>query len=155
MKGQHDQVQWQRYSQLPNIVYTDGNTWTLWRSGGAWGQPLVVCSDLTDPDAPVAPDTQEALRFFNDALAWNPPFITSTQQLAHQTARRCRALRTDVGALPEETLEGLTNDWRDVLFPELEDDQFVDAYTQTVAFALLAASGLGIELSLDVDPSRV
>ena len=82
----------------------------------------------------------------------NPPLITSTQQLARQTARRCRALRADVGALPEETLKNLTDDWRDVLFPEIADDEFFDAYTQTVAFALLAASGLGIEMSLDVDP---
>ena len=151
-KVPHDKNQWQRYSQLPNIVYTDGNTWTLWRSGVACGPPLVVCSDLTNPKASVLPDPQQVLRFFGDALAWSPPLITSTQQLARQTARRCRALRADVGALPKETLESLTNDWRDVLFPELEDDEFVDAYTQTVAFALLAASGLGIKLSLDVDP---
>ncbi|MCY4492854.1 MAG: hypothetical protein OXB92_03225, partial [Acidimicrobiaceae bacterium] len=59
----------------------------------------------------------------------NPPLITSTQQLARQTARRCRALRADVGALPEETLKTLTDDWRDVLFPEIADDEFIDAYT--------------------------
>ncbi|MCQ3808754.1 MAG: hypothetical protein KTV16_16025, partial [Acidimicrobiia bacterium] len=52
----HDKDQWQRYSQLPNIVYTDGNTWTLWRSGVACGQPLVLCSDLRDSDAAVAPN---------------------------------------------------------------------------------------------------
>ena len=153
-KGRHDQVQWQRYSQLPNIVYTDGNTWTLWRAGDLHGPPLGVCADLTDPSEPVAPDAQKVLRFFGDALAWTPPAITSTRQLARQTALRCRALRADVGALPGETLASLTRDWRDVLFPELDDGQFVDAYAQTVAFALLAASGLGIELSLDVDPKR-
>ena len=152
--GRHDQVQWQRYSQLPNIVYTDGNTWTLWRSGASVGQPLVVCSDLTSLNVQVSPAPDDVVRFFAEALGWQPPLVTSTRQLAQQTARSCRALRADVGALPGETLASLTSDWREVLFPELEDDQFVDAYAQTVAFALLAASGLGIELSLDVDPNR-
>ncbi|MCY4067536.1 MAG: N-6 DNA methylase [Acidimicrobiaceae bacterium] len=146
--------QWQRYSQLPNVVYTDGNTWTLWRAGDIWGPALEICSDLNDLNAAVTPDPQEVLRFFGDVLSWTPPRVVSTHQLAEQVAGRCRALRSDVNALPEEVLRGLTSDWREMLFPELEDKQFVDAYTQTVAFALLSASGLGIDLSMNLDPVK-
>ena len=28
----HDIDQWQRYKMLPNLVYTDGNDWSLWHS---------------------------------------------------------------------------------------------------------------------------
>ncbi len=146
--------QWQRYSQLPNVVYTDGNAWTLWRAGDPWGPALNLCPDLTDLSVAATPDPQEVLRFFEDALSWTPQKVTSIHQLAQQVASRCRALRSDVNALPKEVLRGLTSDWREVLFPELEDEEFVDAYTQTVAFALLSASGLGIELSLDLDPAE-
>ncbi len=149
-----ERSQWERYKQLPNVIYTDGNTWTLWRAGELWGPALNLCSDLTDLNAAAIPDPQEVLRFFGDALSWAPQKIASTHQLAQQVASRCRALRSDVNALPEEVLRGLTSDWREVLFPELEDKQFVDAYVQTVAFALLSASGLGIELSMDLDPTE-
>ena len=150
----HDRDQWKSYSQLPNIVYTNGSTWTLWRFGVPIGQPLEMCEDITDFNSPVVSDAQKVYAFFKEALAHDPPSITSTKQLAEQAARCCRALRADVGALPEETLASLTSDWREVLFPELENGQFIDAYTQTVAFALIAASGLGIELSLDVNPKK-
>jgi len=123
-----ERSQWERYKQLPNVIYTDGNTWTLWRAGELWGPALNLCSDLTDLNAAAIPDPQEVLQFFGDALSWAPQKIASTHQLAQQVASRCRALRSDVNALPEEVLRGLTSDWREVLFPELEDRQIVDAY---------------------------
>lgn len=151
--GGREKDQWERYSQLPTVIYTDGNDWTLWRSGSP-GATLSVCDNLMDPASPVKVCGAEAVRLFSDALDAPPLTITSTAQLARETARRCRALRDDVNSLDKSLLKEMTQDWRDILFPDLADDGFVDAYAQTVAFALLAAGSSGIELSLDVDPSR-
>ena len=52
----------------------------------------------------------------------------------------CRMLRNDVAdALkrPTSPLVQLAHDWRQLLFPDASDDQFADAYAQTVTFALL------------------
>ncbi len=43
----------------------------------------------------------------------------------------------------------LSRDWRSVLFPDLEEEAFADAYAQTVTFALLTASSLGVAMTLD------
>jgi len=32
-KSAHDKAQWQRLQSLPNLIYTDGNEFSLWRSG--------------------------------------------------------------------------------------------------------------------------
>ena len=33
MKGAHDKAQWARLQSLPNLLYTDGNEFSLWRHG--------------------------------------------------------------------------------------------------------------------------
>jgi hypothetical protein len=33
MKGAHDKAQWQRLQSLPNLLYADGNEFSLWRNG--------------------------------------------------------------------------------------------------------------------------
>ena len=38
---------------------------------------------------------------------------------------------------PESPLVQLAQDWRQLLFPNASDEQFADAYAQTVTFALL------------------
>ena len=55
-------------------------------------------------------------------------------------------LRNDV----DRRLEGpavaageLARDWRQLLFPDADDEQFADAYAQTVTFALLLARSEG------------
>ncbi len=35
-KDPHDRAQWKKLAALPNLVYTDGNAFSLWRSGGRW-----------------------------------------------------------------------------------------------------------------------
>src|SRR5437899_1062816 len=32
-KDPHDKEQWERLQSLPNLIYTDGNQFSLWRSG--------------------------------------------------------------------------------------------------------------------------
>ena len=33
LKGAHDKAQWARLQSLPNLLYTDGNEFSLWRDG--------------------------------------------------------------------------------------------------------------------------
>ena len=32
-KDKHDREQWERLKHLPNLIYTDGNSFSLWRNG--------------------------------------------------------------------------------------------------------------------------
>ena len=46
---------------------------------------------------------------------------------------------TDALKDPDSPLVQLAKDWRQLLFPDANDEQFADAYAQTVTFALLLA----------------
>ena len=65
----------------------------------------------------------------------------------------CRMLRDDVtDALKDSQspLVQLAKDWRQLLFPDASEEQFADAYAQTVTFALLLGRSEGAEpLTLD------
>lgn len=46
LKGDHNKKQWERLKGLPNLLYTDGREWALYRSGErADGQPIVHLHD--------------------------------------------------------------------------------------------------------------
>ena len=58
------------------------------------------------------------------------------------SARLCRLLRDEVTeqlALGSPALTALATDWRTLLFPEANDEQFADGYAQAVTFGLLMA----------------
>ena len=150
----HDREQWERYKRLPNVIYTDGNSWTLWHSGKRSGSTLVVCEDITAQGATSRADPDAAERLFQEALSWVPTPITSSNMLAHECAKYCRMLRDEARGLPDGLLDSVSRDWRNLLFPELDEGTFVDAYAQTVTFALLTAGSLGIELNLDLDAAK-
>ena len=47
-KDRHDKDQWTRLQLLPNLVYTDGNAFSLWRDGN-WPTRLCVSSAMWRP----------------------------------------------------------------------------------------------------------
>ena len=49
LKGDHNKQQWKKLKSLPNLIYTDGREWALYRSGARpAGQPIVrLCDDPT------------------------------------------------------------------------------------------------------------
>jgi hypothetical protein len=51
---------------------------------------------------------------------------------------------------PSSALAQLAKDWRDLLFPDADDERFADAYAQTVTFAQLLARSEGAQ-TLDED----
>ncbi len=152
----HNRDQWQRFSAIPNLIYCDGNDWGLYRNGESLRPIVRLSGDVaTDGRNAVTPnDAQGVLGLLTDFLSWQPIIPTTTKGeidlkgLANLLAPLCRMLRVDVtDALqdPQSPLVQLARDWRQLLFPDTSDDQFADAYAQTVTFALLLARSEGAE----------
>ena len=150
----HDQNQWQRYRNLPNLIYTDGNSWSLWHDGKASKNTVTVCGNILDPNTTVTVAPAAAAAFFDEALTWAPAPIRTVKRLAFVSAKHCRMLREQLEGLDAGLIDGVSGDWRDMLFPDLDQRQFLDAYAQTVTFALVVAGSLNIEMTLPVDPKR-
>lgn len=152
----HNRDQWKRFSSIPNILYTDGNEWALYRSGELVGKIVRISGDVaTDGKKAVNDDNvSKIVQVVHDFLLWEPFIPTMNddkidlKKFAELLAPLCRMLRDDVNdALKdsENPLVHLANDWRDLLFPDASDDQFADAYAQTVTFALLLARSEGAD----------
>lgn len=45
-RDRHDKDQWQRLKSLPNLIYTDGNAFSLWRSGELDGTVVRLDGDV-------------------------------------------------------------------------------------------------------------
>ena len=146
-KGRN-RAQFERFSATPNILYTDGNEWALYRDGGLVDKVVRLAGDVaTDGREAIVPqDAQAVESLLRDFFSWNPIVPTDSKGkidlkgFAVLLAPLCRLLRDDVtDALkcPDSPLARLASDWRQLLFPDATDAQFADAYSQTVAFALL------------------
>lgn len=130
----HDKEQWDKLKSLPNLLYTDGNAFSLWRDGKLEGEIVRLEGDVESAGAKLAaPST--LLPLINDFLTWKPIPPKSAKQLAQVSARLCRFLRDEVFeqmARGSPGLTGLAEDWRKLLFPQADDTQFADGYAQAV-----------------------
>ena len=151
----HDRAQWGKFKDLPNLLYTDGNDWQLFRTGESAGRAVRLAGDVTidGKNAISQADAEQLLGLLNDFLRWKPVVPASPRALADVLAPLCRLLRgevQDVLQRPESSLTLLATDWRKYLFPDADDAQFADAYAQTLTYALLLArlSGAGESLSI-------
>jgi hypothetical protein len=156
----HNRDQWNRLKDLPNLVYTNGTEWRLYRGDA---QPALVAQLTGGPldvaGAGLSPDSAFA-HLLTDFLNWHPVPIKTVGKLVSTIAPITRMLRTKViEQLAYETAEvkagapahqqlflGLANDWRKLLFPDASDEVFADGYAQTVTFALLLARSEKIDL---------
>jgi hypothetical protein len=146
----HDKEQWERLKALPNLLYTDGNDFSVWRDGALVGGIVRLIGDVAvSGSALQAPPS--LLPLLSDFLVgWEPIPPRSPSQLAHMSARLCRFLRDEVieqmerGSAP---LTELASDWRALLFPHADDEQFADGYAQAITFGLLMAKSRGISLA--------
>ncbi|RKN10205.1 type ISP restriction/modification enzyme [Streptomyces radicis] len=152
--GKSNREQWEKLRNLPNLLYTNGTEWRLFRDGRQFGETVYLTGSLRtagDRLAPADPAALDALlRAF---LVWKPPAIKRVARLVQHVAPLCRLLRAavqeqlaaearsssredDVRSRP---FTGLRNDWRRMLFPSADDATFADGYAQAVTFALLLA----------------
>ena len=151
----HDRHQWDRLRSLPNLIYTDGNAFSLWRDGKLAAPIVYLGGDVRSVGkALTAPDALTDL--FTLFYQWLPIEPGSPRELAETSARLCRLLRDEViEQLGREAkgLTGLKEDWRKLLFPDASDAQFADGYAQAVTFGLLMAKARGISLAGGIDPA--
>ena len=149
----HDKEQWAKLKTLPNLIYTDGNGFSLWRDGELVSTVVHMEGDVaTAGNKLAAPDRLVSL--FADFFQWEPQPPRSAAQLAVVTARLCRLLREEVvEQLGQESapLTNLATDWRKLLFPSATDEAFADGYAQAVTFGLLMARARDITLADGLD----
>ena len=149
----HDQEQWAKLQTLPNLIYTDGNGFSLWRNGELVEQVVQLEGDVETAGGRLsAPDS--LLSVFDDFFCWEPLPPRSAKELAGTTARLCRLLREEVTeqlGRGSPSLTNLATDWRKLLFPRATDEAFADGYAQAVTFGLLMARAREIRLADGLD----
>ncbi len=155
LKGKHNKAQWNKLKGLPNLIYTDGREWALYRSGERSGPIIRFNDDPTEHGRrAVTVENAEALgRLLRSFLGWAPIIPHKPRPLAAYLAPLTRFLRTEVEAAltnPDSAAALLAGEWRRHFFPEADDGQFADAYAQTVTYALLLARLSGAD---DLDPA--
>ena len=146
-----DREQWQRFQALPNLIYTDGSEWSLYRDGQLPPVARVRIADdvsaegASGLDAAALPKLAGLLR---DFLMHEPVTPNTARGLAEFLAPLARLLRNEVReALDREgsAVRQIAGEWRGVLFADADAAQFADAYAQTVTYALLLARFEGAE----------
>lgn len=145
----HDKEQWDKLKSLPNLMYTDGNSFSLWRDGKLEGSIIHLDGDVEKSGVKLAAPPS-LLPLIVAFLQWAPIPPKSAKQLAEISARLCRLLRDEVIEqmdLGSPALTGLAQDWRKLLFPQADNAQFADGYAQAVTFGLLVARARDISLS--------
>ena len=157
----HDARQWERLRDLPNLLYTNGTTWRLYRDGHLHGEVVHLAGGaLAEAGPTLAPGEgfEALLRAF---LSWRPAAITNVGALVRAIAPLTRLLRGEVvdqiaaehaaiaagGAADDQPFLGLARDWRALLFPTGDDGDFADGYAQAVTFALLLARSEDIDIT--------
>ena len=91
----HDKEQWEKLQSLPNLLYTDGNSFSLWQNGELVGSIVILEGDIeSSGDKLTAP--LELVARFDNFLRWEPIPPKSAAELAKISARLCRLLRDEV-----------------------------------------------------------
>ncbi|WP_172386661.1 type ISP restriction/modification enzyme [Streptomyces sp. MNP-20] len=153
--NQRDRRQWEGMAKLPNLLYTNGQTWIMYRSGRQYGDTIHFEGDLHSAGSrlrlPVASEAAfEALlvAFFG----WQPHPLMSMREVVSQVAPLCALLRDAVhdrldaeAGLPrhQRPFTDMASTLEVDLFPTTDDRDkhaiFADRYAQSVTFALLLA----------------
>lgn len=151
-KGAHDKAQWAKLSSLPNLIFCDGNSFSLWRNGEL-AHPIVRLDGDIETSGDALLHDKGLVELFELFLRWQPKPPSSARELAEVSARLCRLLRDEVAEALGRNVGALTSlatDWRGLLFPYASDKQFADGYAQAVTFGLLMARARGITIGNDL-----
>jgi hypothetical protein len=149
----HDKEQWEKFQLLPNVLYSDGQSFGRYDFGKPQGRIARLEPNLDRAGDKLHAVDTEFERVVTDFLLWKPVRPRTLDELVRLMARLCRLLRDDVatelvrertGETAGRTFSGLAEDWRHVLFPNLSEKEFADQYAQTVTFALLLARVDGV-----------
>lgn len=103
----HDKEQWEKLQSLPNLLYTDGNEFSLWQDGELVGSVVSLEGDIETSGAKLSAPPELLVRFDN-FLRWQPIPPKSAAELAKTSARLCRLLRDEVTEQLAEKSPALT-----------------------------------------------
>jgi len=147
----HDRDQWKRFQNVPNLIYTDGNEWALYRNGELVAVRVRFAGDIrTDGKGSVSEENAKDLfQLFADFTAWVPLVPKNPKELAAFLAPFCRLIRDEVMdslQVSSSPMHSLKREIKTLLFPDANDDQFADAYAQTLIFALLLGQMEGADV---------
>ena len=152
----HNLDQFKRFSAVPNILYSDGNEWALYRDGKRVKDIVRLTGNIAEDGKKAAKlqDARAVENLLREFLLWKPSIPIEhndridLKRFATLLAPLCRLLRDEVkDALenPSSPLVRIRDEWRTLLFPDATNEQFADAYAQTVTFALLLGRSEGAE----------
>ncbi|MFM0620013.1 N-6 DNA methylase [Paraburkholderia nemoris] len=153
-KDKHDKQQWERLKHLPNLIYADGNDFSLWRDGELVGSVVRLDGDIGTSGGDLKGGV-DLVTLFSDFLHWQPTPPRSVKELAMMSARLCRLLRDEVTEQLEHNspeFESFAADWRSMLFPDASNERFADGYAQAVTFGFLMARAQNVSLKDGVAP---
>lgn len=143
----HDREQWEQFKELPNLLYTNGSEFALFRSGEKRREAKL-------------PDYENLKILLTDFFNWQPITPKNPRDLAEFLAPITRFLREDVlKALEEERLQKpqdeeeeidqpfnrLKEEWSRAFFQGADGEQvlsdkvFADAYAQLMVYGFLLA----------------
>ncbi|GAB3150204.1 hypothetical protein GCM10027258_47930 [Amycolatopsis stemonae] len=149
----HDKKQWDKFKLLPNVLYSDGENFARFNFGKLQGRIARLTPNLDRAGKNLHSVDIAFEKVITEFLLWEPETPRTLDELVRLAANLCRLLREDVsaelkreqsGIAKKQIFSGLATDWRQLLFPNLTDQQFADQYSQTVTFALLLASVEGV-----------
>ncbi|MDP3183351.1 MAG: type ISP restriction/modification enzyme [Desulfobaccales bacterium] len=144
-----DRKRLERYKDHPNLTLTNFWDWRLFQEGKEVQRAVLVPQECLDPYGPYqdrlaahnfAPFLHLLERFFDYAI----PYIAKPEQLCRFLARAARLVRGAVEdamaiAPADSPLSQIYAEFRDILFFDLDEKGFADAYAQTLAYGLLLA----------------
>ena len=147
--------QFERFKKLPNLIYTDGRDWSLFRDGSMRGDVIRLSNDPTTAgaDGVSLEDAKNLLELLGVFYRWDPIVPSSPKALASMLAPLTRLLRDEVLADVKAggVMEALADEWRTTLFPDADDETFADGYAQTFTYALLLARLEGAAAPLNAE----
>ena len=95
-KDPHDKEQWEKLKSLPNIIYTDGNAFSLWRDGELEGEIVHLDGDVETSGAKLTAPPALLAACQSTFCAGAASRRKTAKQLAEVSARLCRLLRDEV-----------------------------------------------------------
>ena len=123
-RSKHDKVQWSNLKCLPNLIYTNGIEWRLFRNGVRPHEHATVRlgSNLVEiGKQAISTENVHAIeRLFRDFLNHKPIAPTNPESLAAFIAPKASLLKSEVEEAlenPESVLVRLANEWREYLSP--------------------------------------
>ncbi len=144
--------QWLKLQALPNLLYSDGLLWRRYKYGEPASEPVRLTGGFTSSSGPLRATDGQFMGLISDFLIWPPEAPPLLAELIKIIAGLCDLLHDEVyavlvgapGHLAHKHLTLLAENWRDLLFPGLDNENFADAFAQTITFALLLARVDGI-----------